>query len=111
MERNDIMDTSFDYNPKWPMMDKSSRTQKAIADNGLPLKIQTEWTEDTYTNEDEHGNIETVDVKGWLVRINGKKYPRDNWGDDGQDWTYRYTSKDRNQAILNALQSARLTIW
>ena len=111
MERNDIMDTSFDYNPKWPMMDKSSRTQKAIADNGLPLKIQTEWTEDTYTNEDEHGNIETVDVKGWLVRINGKKYPRDNWGDDGPDWTYRYTSKDRNQAILNALQSARLTIW
>ena len=111
MERNDIMDTSFDYNPKWPMMDKSSRTQKAIADNGLPLKIQTEWTEDTYTNQDEHGNIETVDVKGWLVRINGKKYPRDNWGDDGQDWTYRYTSKDRNQAILNALQSARLTIW
>ncbi len=105
------MDTSFDYNPKWPMMDKSSRTQKAIADNGLPLKIQTEWTEDTYTNEDEHGNIETVDVKGWLVRINGKKYPRDNWGDDGPDWTYRYTSKDRNQAILNALQSARLTIW
>ena len=105
------MDKSFDYNPKWPMMDKSSRTQKAIADNGLPLKIQTEWTEDTYTNQDEHGNIETVDVKGWLVRINGKKYPRDNWGDDGQDWTYRYTSKDRNQAILNALQSARLTIW
>ena len=95
----------------YDIMDKSRRIQKAIADNGLPLKIQTEWTEDTYTNQDEHGNIETVDVKGWLVRINGKKYPRDNYGDDGIDWTYRYTTKDRHQAILNALQSARLTIW
>ena len=92
-------------------MDKSSRTQKAIADNGLPLKIQTEWTEDTYTNQDEHGNIETVDVKGWLVRINGKKYPRDNYGDGGIDWTYRYTSKNRRDAIDNALKQARLTIW
>ena len=96
-------------------MDKSSRTQKAIADNGLPLKIQTEWTEDTYTNQDEHGNIETVDVKGWLVRINGKKYPRDNYGDDGIDWTYRYmapnTEDGRQIAIKRALQEARLTIW
>jgi len=46
-----------------------------------------------------------------LVRINGKKYPRDNYGDDGIDWTYRYTTKDRDQAIKNALQEARLTIW
>jgi len=86
------------------------RTQKAIATNGLPLKIQTEWTEDTYTNQDQYGNIETVDVKGWLVRINGKKYPRDNYGDDGIDWTYRYTTTDRNQAIKNALSEARLEI-
>ena len=82
---------------------------KKIATNGLPLKIQAEWTEDVYTNQDEHGNIETVDVKGWLVRINGKKYPRDNYGDDGIDWTYRYTTKDRDQAIKNALQEARLS--
>ena len=92
-------------------MDKKNRTQKAIATNGLPLKIQTEWTEDSYTNQDQYGNIETVDVNGWLVRINGKKYPRDNYGDDGIDWTYRYTTKDRDQAIKNALQEARLTIW
>jgi hypothetical protein len=92
-------------------VDKSRRTQKAIANNGLPLKIQTEWTEDSYTNQDQYGNIETVDVNGWLVRINGKKYPRDNYGDDGIDWTYRYTTKDRDQAIKNALQEARLTIW
>ena len=93
------------------MMDKSSRTQRAIATNGLPLKIQTEWTEDSYTNQDQYGNIQTVDVNGWLVRINGKKYPRDNYGDDGVDWTYRYTTQDRRQAIDNALKQARLTIW
>ena len=93
------------------MMDKSSRTQRAIATNGLPLKIQTEWTEDFYTNQDQYGNIQTVDVNGWLVRINGKKYPRDNYGDDGVDWTYRYTTKYRRQAIDNALKQARLTIW
>ena len=92
------------------MMDKSRWIQRAIANNGLPLKIQTEWTEDTYTNQDEHGNIETVAVRGWLVRINGKKYPR-QLGEHGIDWTYRYTTKDRNQAVKNALQEARLTIW
>ena len=92
------------------MMDKSSRTQRAIATNGLPLKIQTQWTEDSYTNEDQYGNIENVDVNGWLVRINGKKYPRGNYGDDGIDWTYRYTSKDRRDAIDNALKEAGLEI-
>ena len=92
------------------IMDRSSRTQRAIATNGLPLKIQTEWTEDTYTNQDQYGNIETVDVKGWLVRINGKKYPR-QLGEDGIDWTYRYTANDRRDAIDNALREARLTIW
>ena len=84
-------------------------TIKLISRQGLPLKIKAEWTEDVYTNQDRYGNIETVDVKGWLVRINGKKYPRDNYGDDGIDWTYRYTTKDRDQAIKNALQEARLS--
>ena len=88
---------------------------RAIADNGLPLKIQTQWTEDVYTNQDIDGNIKTVDVNGWLIRINGKKYPRGNYGDDGIDWTYRYTSPNteegRQTAIKHALQSARLTIW
>ena len=41
---------------------------RAIANNGLPLKIQTQWTEDIYTNQDIDGNIETVDVDGWLIR-------------------------------------------
>jgi len=88
---------------------------RAIADNGLPLKIQTQWTEDVYTNQDIDGNIETVDVNGWLIRINGKKYPRGHHGDDGLDWTYRYTAPNTEQgrqtAIKRALQDARLTIW
>ena len=83
---------------------------RAIANNGLPLKIQTEWTEDVYTNQDIDGNISTVEVNGWLIRINGKKYPR-QLGDEGIDWTYRYTTKDRRKAIENALKQARLTIW
>ena len=98
------------------MIDSFRRTQKAIASNGLPLKIQSEWTESTYTNQDEHGNIETVDVKGWIIRINGKKYPREHTdGDGNQDWTYRYTApktdEGRRTAINHALDSARLTIW
>ena len=88
---------------------------RAIADNGLPLKIQTQWTEDVYTNQDIDGNINTVDVNGWLIRINGKKYPRGHYGDDGLDWTYRYTAPNteegRQTAIRRALQDARLTIW
>ena len=87
---------------------------RAIANNGLPLKIQTEWTEDIYTNQDIDGNISTVEVNGWLIRINGKKYPR-QLGDEGIDWTYRYTSPNteegRQIAIKRALQEARLTIW
>ena len=87
---------------------------RAIAENGLPLKIQTEWTEDVYTNQDIDGNISTVEVNGWLIRINGKKYPR-QLGDEGIDWTYRYTSPNteegRQIAIKRALQEARLTIW
>ena len=87
---------------------------RAIANNGLPLKIQTEWTEDVYTNQDIDGNISTVEVDGWLIRINGKKYPR-QLGDEGIDWTYRYTSPNteegRQTAIKRALSEARLTIW
>ena len=86
---------------------------RAIAENGLPLKIQTEWTEDVYTNQDIDGNISTEDVNGWLIRINGKKYPR-QLGDEGIDWTYRYTAPNtedgRQIAIKRALQEARLQI-
>ena len=87
---------------------------RAIADNGLPLKIKTQWTTDVYTDQDTDGNIKTVDVNGWLIRINGKKYPR-QLGEDGIDWTYRYTAPNteegRKTAIKRALSEARLTIW
>ena len=95
-------------------MERHDMISRAIADNGLPLKIQTEWTEDVYTNQDIDGNISTIEVNGWLIRINGKKYPR-QLGDEGIDWTYRYTSPNteegRQIAIKRALQEARLTIW
>ena len=87
---------------------------RAIANNGLPLKIQTEYTQDVYTNQDIDGNKKTVDVNGWLIRINGKKYPR-QLGDEGIDWTYRYTAPNteegRQTAIKRALSEARLTVW
>jgi nicotinamide mononucleotide adenylyltransferase len=95
-------------------MERHDMISRAIADNGLPLKIQTQWTEDVYTNQEIDGNIETIDVKGWLIKINGKKYPR-QLGEDGIDWTYRYTAPNTEQgrqtAIKRALQEARLTIW
>ena len=89
---------------------------RAIANNGLPLKIQTEYTnngywERRYPDSDE---LECINVAGWLIRINGKKHPR-QLGDEGIDWTYRYTSPNteegRQIAIKRALQEARLTIW
>ena len=83
---------------------------RAIANEGIPLKIQTQWTENDYWERryPDSDEMDCVAVRGWLVRINGKKYPR-QLGDEGIDWTYRYTSKDRDQAIKNALQEARLT--
>ena len=51
---------------------------RAIADNGLPLKIQTEWTENDYWEmvHPDSDDMRCVPVKGWLVRINGRKFPR-----------------------------------
>jgi hypothetical protein len=91
---------------------------RAIANNGLPLKIQTQWTDDDYY-ERKHpdlDDLECINVAGFLVRINGKKYPRGNTDGDGEpDWTYRYTGiKDdedgRQEAIRRALEEARLTV-
>ena len=94
----------------------SSRTLRAIATNGLPLKIRAEWTENDYW-ERQHpdtDDLTCVAVRGWLIRINGKKYPR-QLGDDGIDWTYRYTAPRTDEgmqtAIKNALSEARLTVW
>ena len=91
---------------------------RAIADNGLPLKIQTDWTENDYWERKypDSDDMDCVAVRGWLVRINGKKYPRGHTDGDGHpDWTYRYTAPNteegRKTAIQNALKEARLTIW
>ena len=91
---------------------EGDHTMKMIAPNGLPLKIQAQWTQDVYTNQDIDGNISTVDVNGWLIRINGKKYPRGHTDGDGTpDWTYRYTGgknteEGKKWAINQALISA-----
>lgn len=90
---------------------------KAIATNGLPLKIQTDWTENDYWERryPDSDDMDCVAVRGWLVRINGKKYPRGHTDGDGHpDWTYRYTAPNteegRKTAIQNALKEARLEI-
>mgnify|MGYP003982513939 FL=1 len=96
----------------------SSKTLRAIATNGLPLKIQVEWTDNDYweRRHPDTDDLTCINVAGWQVRINGKKYPRGNWGDDGPDWTYRYTpgqgqtEAGRRIAIDRALGEARLEI-
>ena len=59
--------------------------------------------------------MECTNVAGWLIRINGKKYPRGHTGGDGEpDWTYRYTPEQGNTeegkriAINRALRESRL---
>ena len=98
----------------------SSKTLRAIATNGLPLKIQVEWTDNDYWERryPDSDDLDCINVAGWLVRINGRKYPRGNYADDDTlDWTYRYTPKEGNSdegkriAIFNALKEAGLTVW
>ena len=81
------------------------------------LKITAEWTENTYwERKNEHtDDLRSVEVNGWLVRINGKKYPRGHTDGDGSpDWTYRWTPEEghteegKRIAIWRAMQSARL---
>jgi hypothetical protein len=96
-----------------------NNTTRAIATNGLPLKIQAEWTNDDYyeRRHPDLDELECVNVAGWLIRINGKKYPRGNYDEhDNLDWTYRYTPSEgqteagRDIATDRALTSAGLAI-
>ena len=91
--------------------------KKIIADNGLPLKITAQWTDDDYyeRRHPDSDEMDVINVKGWLIRINGKKYPRGHTGGDGEpDWTYRYTPEEGNTeygkriAINRALRESRL---
>ena len=90
---------------------------KYFSKKGLPLKVTATWTDNDYweRRHPDTDDLECINVKGWLIRINGKKYPRDNWGDDGIDWSYRYTSPNteegKKEAIKRALSEARLTVW
>ena len=73
---------------------------KIISKQGLPLKITAEWTDDDYWNikYPDSDELECVNVAGWLVRINGKKFPRGHTDGDGTpDWTYRYTGGKKDE--------------
>ena len=89
--------------------------KKLIADNGLPLKITAQWTDNDYHERfaPDSDNLKVVNVAGWLIRINGKKYPRGHTDGDGSpDWTYRYTAENNKEgkqvAIQRALRESRL---
>ena len=89
--------------------------KKMIADNGLPLKITAQWTDNDYHERfaPDSDNLKVVNVAGWLIRINGKKYPRGHTDGDGSpDWTYRYTAENNKEgkqvAIQRALRESRL---
>ena len=91
--------------------------KKIIADNGLPLKITAQWTDNDYweRRHPDTDDLECINVAGWLIRINGKKYPRGHTAGDGNpDWPYRYTPEEKNteegkrRAINRALRESRL---
>ena len=92
---------------------------RAIAKNGLPLKIQAQWTDDDYyeRRHPDSDEMNVINVAGWLIRINGRKYPRGHTDGDGSpDWTYRYTPEEGNTefgkriAIQRALTEAGFRI-
>ncbi len=80
---------------------------RAIANNGLPLKIQTEYTNNDYWERryPDSDELECINVAGWLIRINGKKYPR-QLGEDDIDWSYRYTCENNESGKQIAIQRA-----
>jgi len=86
---------------------------KYLSKKGLPLKITANWTDDDYyeRRDPELDDLKVVNVAGWLVRINGLKFPRGHTDGDGKpDWTYRYTGGKHNEegkkwAINQALVS------
>jgi len=95
------------WDPKQDQIDALKRTPK--------LRIQAEWTQDSYCHQNARGDIEEVGVDGWQVRLNGIKFPRPQLDDElGWDWSWRYTPKEGNTeqgkqiAIDQAMSDARL---
>lgn len=79
------------------------------------IKITAQWTNDDYWERryPDSDEMDCVNVAGWLIRINGLKFPRGNTDGDGNpDWTYRYTAPNtpegRDIAIDRAMQDAKL---
>ena len=89
---------------------------KKFDKNGLPLKITTQWTDDTYhyRTSKNSDDLQAETVEGWLVRINGVKFPRPRWNNDVDgdffDYSYRYTPAEgkteygKQIAITDALK-------
>ena len=50
---------------------------KYFSKTGLPLKISAQWTDNDYweRRDQNSDDMDCVNVAGWLIRINGKKYP------------------------------------
>ncbi len=87
---------------------------KYFSKKGLPLKVTATWTDNDYWDRrhPDLDELECVNVAGWLVRINGLKFPRGHTDGDGEpDWTYRYTGGEKEPdrgkewAIKEALNS------
>ena len=86
---------------------------KYFSKTGLPLKISAQWTDNDYweRRDPNSDDMDFVNVAGWLIRINGYKFPRGHTDGDGNpDWTYRYTrdgktEKGKKFAIESAIQS------
>jgi hypothetical protein len=90
---------------------------RAIAGNGLPLKITAQWTDNDYyeRRHPDTDDMDCVNVAGWLIRVNGKKFPRGHTDGDGSpDWTYRYTAghdeEGKKVAVNRALIEGRFDV-
>ncbi len=70
---------------------------KAFSKQGLPLKITAEYTKDVYHYYDFQDELCSDPVEGWLVRINGYKFPRPQMMDGELDYTMRYVSPKNNE--------------
>ena len=78
---------------------------KRFSKNGLPLKITAEWTNDDYYNE-WYNDLICTNVQGWLVRINGVKFPRPKMMNGELDYSYRWTLNNNEESKLVAVEKA-----
>ena len=81
---------------------------KKFSKGGLPLKITAEWTKDDYYNRSsrDSDDLICVNVQGWLVRINGVKFPRPQIVDGELDYSYRWTLNNNEESKLVAVEKA-----